>query len=98
MFNINDKVVCVDDGSFSFRDGYPIVEGKLTKGQIYTIEGFTPYEKWWGAKGNGVAPAVWIVGVKRKDNIPFGAYRFRKLSEIKEENKLKNIDKQPLNF
>lgn len=87
MFKISDKVVCVDD---AFEVSQSLTYSSLPrKGVVYVIKGFCaayPFER-------GDEPAAWLVGIRaviyKGDEIPFRASRFRLLSEVQEENRLK---------
>lgn len=88
MFNGSDKVVCVDVSGFSPNYEHP--DGMVEAGKIYVVSRYGPNEA-------GV-PVVQIVG---KRCLYMGFYedgwkprRFRKLSEIQEENRLKRENKE----
>ncbi len=89
-FNISDKVVCIDDtpGVRPYQYHYP--NGFVKKGQVYCVESVLEYRF-----TEGVLLSLFIVGCPRfwkvtGANIPWAARRFRKLEDIKEENRLKN--------
>lgn len=81
MFNISDKVVCVDD---KFNDGIKDWCSSLPKkDQVYTIRGIVP---------NTFGVGVLLVGITSRaefNNIweaGFKPERFRKLGELKQLN------------
>lgn len=78
MFAVNDKVVCVDDspGHISGK--------KLTKGEIYCVDGFDG-----NARNNRDGKdGVFLVGVKR-NHLGWQQWRFRKVSDVRAENRVK---------
>lgn len=79
MFQVSDKVVCVDDSP-----GRSCREKHLVLGMIYVIEGFNDK----GPNDFG----LWLTGQPK----PWLATRFRKLSDIKAENALKNKQTEPV--
>ena len=80
MFQINDKVVCVDD-SVSCQTG----EKLLCNGVVYVVDGTDGVPDKTGGDG------IFLVGIRR---LPMGwrASRFRKLSDIKAENAVKRAE------
>lgn len=92
MINTNDKVVCVDDspgkgtldGEYSFPNGY------VKRGTVYNVSGTETID----FSNTGPTAAVYITGVPAihkvyGDETPWEAARFRRVSDIKSENKLK---------
>lgn len=84
MFQISDKVVCVDDQGWR----PDLLPPTPHKGVLYVVQGDTSPEI-WGQKPNPNLPApdqyIKLIGMD-------GAWhpsRFRKLSDIKAENALK---------
>ena len=79
MFEVSDKVVCVDDQPPIHPVGY-----KLKKGTVYVVESIDSVPDGRGDFG------LFLTGVPnfRMGNrlIPWRSTRFRKLSEIKAEN------------
>lgn len=94
-FQPNDKVICVDDypgpgmiaGCYSYPDGY------IKKGQIYVVREIRDIAINANKKLNWIG--LILVGVRalQKESLPrefdVGWYymRFRKLSEVQEENR-----------
>lgn len=91
MFEVNEKVVCVDDKDQ--RDEYSTPEEMdVEHGKVYVVR---EIESNFGEVG------VRLVGMFAGWNHPFGvreewsyrASRFRKLSDIQAENKTKRMEK-----
>lgn len=92
MFNISDKVVCVSD---EFGDWMDYFESVPRLGGIYVIRGVRQSV---ADPGECVVHLVGLVGAFRPEygvEQGFAAIRFRKLSEIKAENALKQSEPCP---
>lgn len=90
MFKISDKVVCVDDRlRFAPRLTYP--RGFVELGVVYVVRSVD-----YRPRGQ----LVQIVGKpaigKRGSDIGYWSSRFRKLEDIKEENRKKQEEPQPV--
>lgn len=84
MFEVSDKVVCIDDGPGNGKNKYLGKPLPIHKGVIYVVSGTA-------ISCTGI-PMLYLVGINM-DISPitgreygFRACRFRKLSEIKAEN------------
>jgi hypothetical protein len=80
MFNISDKVVCVDDSHFLHADISFLPGGTVVKGGVYCVERMR------------TSKSVLIVGkpaIHSEDGYDLGwlPSRFRKLSEVQAENR-----------
>lgn len=102
MFQISDKVVCVDDsestgkklGQFIFPNGY------VKLGQVYDVRGSVP-QAFYSGRGRNKIDSVLITGVpaisvRSNTDVGFDPLRFRKLDEIREENRRKKSLTQPV--
>ena len=83
MFQINDKVVCVD----ARNTGDPTLAMPLKEGVVYVVRGVdTDFPD--GAVGLfvvGACAGYW----GRQGEVPFDSKRFRKLSDVQAENAAK---------
>lgn len=90
MFQINDKVVCVDDGDWTY-DKWPACPP--IKGVVYVIEYLVPQGTSGQPNNARLGPTKYclmLVGVEGE----WHPARFRKLSEIQAENAAKQADKR----
>jgi hypothetical protein len=89
MFNINDKVVCVDD-SLPEESDYqlPPPSSQVVKDQVYVVRGIS---KW--------RSALLLVGIEGalvgKHEVGWRPSRFRLVSEVQAENRVAKKQKQP---
>lgn len=84
MFQVSDKVVCVDDSASSITGDRP-----LKKGVVYVVEATDGVPDKDGNEG------IWPVGIRTLTPlVGWSARRFRKLSEVKADNALKNAGKE----
>ena len=91
MFNISDKVVCVDDSNQTNPDIDKI--DYVVKDAVYVIRGF---DVLGGLHLTGMIAGYWIGEVSNSGlEAGWKTCRFRKLEDIKEENRLKNVCKSP---
>jgi len=79
MFKVSDKVVCVDDRRVHFQNVAP--DGYVQKGRVYVVRGHSP-----------VPGGIQVVGLRIIDSLSgeelgFVNERFRKLEEVREENR-----------
>ena len=83
MFNISDKVVCIDDSDQDDHGDSVILN------IIYVIRGIRDYEE---EDFIGLYLVGLNAGIDEEDGSErtFASERFRKLEDIKEENRLKN--------
>lgn len=85
MFQINDKVVCVDDSGWDYskRPTPP------KKGPLYVVNGVVPYDGTGCYEQHGEPThCVMLVGVEAD----WHPARFRKLSDIKAEHAAKKAE------
>lgn len=68
------RVVCVD--ARPAREG-AIWFSRLVKGRIYTVNKADNFH--WSEEG--IVKSFWLEEVKRNENIPYGAWRFRPIDE-----------------
>jgi hypothetical protein len=88
MFNVSDKLVCVDD-SPNANTGETV---PLKKGAIYVVRGMDLDEDILGMVGVllvGLTTGVRTCRDGTGGELGFAASRFRKLSEVQAENRLK---------
>lgn len=79
MFQINDKVVCVDDsGQFDDWDA-------VRHGETYVVRGISSQG---GPYLVGLCAGYWYDG----EEVSFASIRFRKLTDIQAENAAKHAD------
>lgn len=81
MFNISDKVVCIDDSPPRVTS----LPNSLKKGMIYVVRGGREMVDGWG---------IFLVGINGETIPGFGEsgwcpHRFRKLDDIKEANRIR---------
>ena len=91
MFKINDKVVCINDKGLNFSEYY---YQRFYEGKVYTVSSLDSSS---GAPFYG----FYVTGIRGKigpdgNEYSIDSYRFRKLEDIKEENRLKNQQFQTL--
>lgn len=85
MFKISDKVVCVDD-SGQHKCKARVQGDVVARGVIYVVRG--------AVDDDFGVPCIYLTGVfgglwHDGREVPFKARRFRLLSEVQEENRLK---------
>lgn len=83
MFQVSDKVVCVDDSN---QDG---PGDDVVKGMTYDVRGASSLG---GPYLTGMSAGYFGWGEERS----YRPWRFRKLSDIKAENALKNKQTEPV--
>jgi hypothetical protein len=91
MFKINDKVVCTDDSPGMGRNCMAGRTPPIQIGHVYVVRECKPSPPHCGDAGRSL---VWLTGVflpdySKGEEIGFYAERFRLLSEIQAENRLK---------
>ncbi len=90
MFQINDKIVCVDDSPARGANRHRGAPLPIEKGKTYVVRGMATSP----ATGNAV---VYLVGISfplNREGLEYGfqTIRFRKLSDIKAENAAKRAE------
>lgn len=91
MFNISDKVVCVDDSEPWI--GWDSWNEPLKRGRVYVIR---------EVRTEGAKYGCLLVGIYgdvcpfTNEEFGFLQHRFRKLEDIKEENRKKQEEPQPV--
>lgn len=95
MFKISDKVVCVDD-KFAKEDN-AFYYSLPVAGVVYVVR-----EVYWTTSHDIPVVGICVTGVHGKPcdetglESGFRAWRFRKLEDIKEENRKKQEEPQPV--
>jgi hypothetical protein len=102
-FQVNDKVVCVDDkkGHGSLEGYYAFPAGFVVKGVVYVVADFFIQP----TSDRGVLHNVRVTGVpcvavrgnsayQAGTDVGWAPYRFRKLDEVKAENAAKRAAKK----
>ena len=89
--NINDKVVYVPSGSRGISAEFDYKESKLTRNQVYVINKIIPSPAW------NVIGLAFVGGITAHTDpegyeVGFDSRDFRKLEEIQERNKNKQIN------
>jgi len=88
-FKVSDKVVCIEDR------GLDTTISPIHTGTVYVVRGVHFTKRFHGGIPVGT-PGVYLVGLRgpihsNGNEISYRAARFRKLDEIKEENRLKRV-------
>ena len=86
MFEIGDKVICIEKFTGCYYDGEKSPGPKPIKGEIYTVDG-------WNTIGNLYLEELNYIN-SRGGRICFNEKKFRKLSDIQSEELLNEIIKQ----
>lgn len=101
-FQVSDKVVCVDDDfNVTGEEFWTRPNGKPKKDTVYVVSRVVYLKCIFEGARHENLPMLVIVGLPsicswtNKDD-GFVARRFRKLDEIKEKNRLKQLQSQPI--
>lgn len=95
MFAVNDKVVCVDDSPSAITGKRP-----LCKGSVYCVTGFDDLGE--DPRNRDKTNGLFLLGVENyhhpRFNVIVGWHprRFRKVSEVREENRATRGEPQPI--
>jgi len=87
MFKVSDKVVRMCPMKRKNRVKWKVLGAPMRKGRVYVVEGIEEYDY-----EEGVATGLYLVGchaiwLPRNENTPWCSEFFRKLEEVREENR-----------